>query len=85
MPQATNTISLGNILTIVTMAVMVIVAWTNVSAQTSQHAAEIADHESRLRVIETKVGETLSRIDERLASIERKLAKVPATSYPVQE
>lgn len=73
MPQIENRISLGNILTIVALAVPAIMAWATLSAQAQQHAIELADHEARLRVIETRIGETLARIDERLSVIEGKL------------
>lgn len=73
MPSLENRISLGNILTIIALAVPGIMAWATTSAQVSQNEAELADHEARLRVIETRIGESLSRIDERLSSIERKL------------
>lgn len=73
MPELENRISLGNILTIIALAVPAIMAWATLSATASQHSVEIADHESRLRVIETRIGESLSRIDERLSAIERKL------------
>ena len=73
MPQIENRISLGNILTIVALAVPAIMAWATLSAQVQQHAIELADHEARLRVIETRIGETLARIDERLSVIEGKL------------
>ena len=73
MPQIENRISLGNLLTIVALAVPAIMAWATLSAQAQQHAIELADHEARLRVIETRIGETLARIDERLSVIEGKL------------
>lgn len=81
-PQVTNAISLGNIITIVSLLFVAGAAWSDASSRLTQQAAEIADHEARIRLIETRVGETLARIDERLASIERKLAKQP---YLVQE
>lgn len=77
MPQIENRISLGNLLTIVALAVPAIMAWATLSAQAQQQAVELADHEARLRVIETRIGETLSRIDERLSVIERKLGNKP--------
>lgn len=77
MPPIENRISLGNILTIIALAVPAIMAWATLSAQAQQHAIELADHEARLRVIETRIGETLSRIDERLFAIERKLGDKP--------
>jgi len=78
MPQISNSVSLGNILTIAAMAVAVITAWSTVNAQVTQHGKELLDHENRLRVIELKIGDNLARIDERLGNIERKLATVPA-------
>lgn len=74
MPHIENRISLGNILTILALAVPAIMAFATLNAQASQSAAQIADHEARLRVIETTISEKLGRIDERLTSIEAKLA-----------
>lgn len=76
MPHIENRISLGNILTVLALAVPAIMAFATMNAQASQSAAQIADHEARLRVIETTISENLARIDERLGSIEAKLAGV---------
>ena len=75
MPQIANSISLGNIITIVSMLFVAGMAWSDTTSRIAQVSNEVVDHESRLRVIESKVGESLARIDERLASIERKLNK----------
>lgn len=74
MPHIENRISLGNILTVLALAVPAIMAFATLNAQAGQNAAQIADHEARLRVIETTISEKLARIDERLTSIEGKLA-----------
>lgn len=75
MPQISSQVSLGNIITIVSMLFVAGMAWSDTTSRITQVSAEVSDHESRLRVIESKVGESLARIDERLASIERKLNK----------
>ena len=75
MPQIANSISIGNIITIVSMLFVAGMAWSDTTSRIAQVSNEVVDHESRLRVIESKVGESLARIDERLASIERKLNK----------
>lgn len=73
MPQISSQISLGNIITIVSMLFVAGMAWSDTTSWIAQVSNEVVDHESRLRVIESKAGESLARIDERLASIERKL------------
>ena len=75
MPQIANSISIGNIITIVSLLFVAGMAWSDATSRIAQVSNEVVDHESRLRVIESKVGESLARIDERLASIERKLNK----------
>jgi septation ring formation regulator EzrA len=74
MPQISNNISLGNILTMAGMAVAIIMAWSSVNADVKSSRAQLEDHETRIRIIEAKVSDTLSRIDERLTNIERKLS-----------
>lgn len=75
MPKIENRITLGNIISVITMLIAVLAAFITMQNQTSAHGKTLDDHEQRVRVLENTLTGSLARIDARLSQIEKELSK----------
>lgn len=76
MPKVENTITIGNIMIMVQLALMLVgagMAWSTVTHAVASVEKVEADHEVRIRQLEQRVLDQLGRIEQRLQSVERGL------------
>lgn len=81
-PRFEPKISLGNVITIVTMIIAAAISYAVLTARSDVHADTLADHEARLRVIENNVAPALARIDERLLQLQQTIAEMKNAQTP---
>jgi hypothetical protein len=81
-PKFGPQISLGNVITILTLIIGAAISYAVLTARSDVHAKTLADHEARLRVIENNVAPALARIDERLLQLQRQIEGMKNAQTP---